>query len=62
MNVTDTECAECGANIGEWCYTWEIKYTFPPYELRKIYRPGVLLTHSVRRQLTTQQVEKESEQ
>lgn len=52
-NVTSIECAECGAVEGEWCHDWEARYTLPPYDYRKVIRPGALLAHPVRRRSTT---------
>lgn len=54
--VTDVECPDCGAEVGEWCFDWESKYQFPPYQHRKVIRGGALLAHSSRRSLTTREI------
>ena len=48
MELTEMKCSECNAEIGEWCFDMVARYSMPPYEYRKVYRGGALLTHPVR--------------
>lgn len=52
---TSNLCPDCDAEIGEWCFDWELKYELPPYEYRKVMRPGILLMHPSRLRLITKE-------
>jgi hypothetical protein len=53
-DVTSVVCPYCGADVGEWCFDWEAKYVFPPYEYKKIVRGGSLLTHVERKKIVSE--------
>ena len=48
--MTELKCPDCHAEIGEWCFDMVARYTMPPYDHRKVYRGGALLTHLSRQQ------------